>query len=741
MIEKVEIPVRGMDCAECTHHVRQALEGLPGVEKVDVLLAAEKAVVRLDLGQINLVDLRRAVEGAGYSIPASYTLPGTEAAGDPGSLKDDAPGEGAGVGQADFGQGRQESDQGKFGRAVLAFLGVFFGVTLFVIVAGEWLGLFEELTRLVPWPAWLALVLLVGWPIYRNVLRAARRGKVIAHTLMTAGVIAACLVGEWPTAVMVAFFMRVGDYAEKFTTERARKAVRDLNALAPQTARLERDGAEVEAPLEEVKPGDAVIVRPGEKVPVDGVVMAGQATLNQAAITGESLPVEAGPGSQVYAATLVGLGSLRVRVDQVGEATTFGKVIRLVEEAEANRADVERVADRFSGWYLPLVMGVALLTLVLRGDPLAAAAVLVVACACAFALATPIAMLASIGAGARRGLVIKGGKYLELLERADVLLIDKTGTLTLGKPQIVEVAAQRGEGAGLAERRLEVLRLAASAERYSEHPLAEAARGRARAEGLDLLEPEAFETRPGVGVRARLNGQVVEVGSRRMLEGRSLDGLEAEAQRLEAEGKSLLFVVVDGKPLGLLAAADTLRPEVPQALGKMRQFGIRRIEILTGDNEPTARALVEAIRSAGQLEDLELSIRANLLPEDKIGIVRQYQAQKHVVVMVGDGVNDAPALAQADVGIAMGAAGSDVAVEAAHVALMREDWNLVPEVFGIARGTMRVVRGNIGFTAAYNLVGITLAALGFLPPVLAAALQSIPDLLILGNSSRLLRQK
>jgi Cd2+/Zn2+-exporting ATPase/Cu+-exporting ATPase len=798
-VQRVEVPVRGMDCAECTRHVRQALLEVPGVEGADVLLAAEKAVVRLDPSRVGLAELRRAVTAAGYAIPQGYVFPGgrtgvrtdlsagqvtggldgsgagaeggtmagqagemmagvLEGAGAEGGTgaeraagmmtggPEGAGAEGARV--AGRAEGQEQGGLDRFSRPVLAFLGVFFGGALFVVVVGEWLGLFETLTQWVPWPAWLALVLLVGWPIYGNVLRAARRGKVIAHTLMMVGVIAACAVGEWPTAVMVAFFMRVGDYAEKFTTERARQAVRDLNALAPQTARLERDGDEVEVSLEQVKIGDVVIVRPGEKVPVDGVVVAGQATLDQAAITGESLPVEAGPGSQVYAATLVGLGSLRVRTEQVGEATMFGKVIRLVEEAEANRADVERVADRFSGWYLPLVLGVALLTLVLRRDPLAAAAVLVVACACAFALATPIAMLASIGAGARRGLVIKGGKYLELLEKADVLLIDKTGTLTLGRPQTGEIVVVQEESADLAERRLEVLRLAASAERYSEHPLAESVRERARLEGLALLEPAAFEARPGVGVVARVEGQVVEVGSRRMLEGRSLEGLEAEALRLEAEGKSLLFVIVDGKPVGLLAAADTLRPEVPAALGRMQKFGIRRIEILTGDNEPTARTLVEAIRAGGHLEDLELSFRANLLPEDKIEVVREYQAQvnpqtkrRGVVVMVGDGVNDAPALAQADVGMAMGAAGSDVAVEAAHVALMREDWNLVPEVFEIARRTMRVVRGNIGFTAGYNLVGITLAALGFLPPILAAALQSIPDLLILGNSSRLLRQK
>ncbi len=390
-VQRIEVPVRGMDCAECTRHVREALLEVPGVEGADVLLAAEKAVVRLDPSRVGLADLRRAVTAAGYAIPQGYVFPsgktgvrtdlsagqktgGLEGAGAGAGRGTEAGGpEGAGAegarvaGRAD---GQEQGGLDRFSRPVLAFLGVFFGVALFVIVVGEWLGLFEALTQWVPWPAWLALVLAVGWPIYGNVLRAARRRKVIAHTLMTVGVIAACAVGEWPTAVMVAFFMRVGDYAEKFTTERARRAVRDLSALAPLTARLERDGGEVEVSLDQVAIGNVVIVRPGEQVPVDGVVTAGQATLNQAAITGESLPVEAGPGSQVYAATLVSLGSLRVRAEKVGEATTFGKVIRLVEEAEANRADVERVADRFSGWYLPLVLGTALLTLVLRRDPL-----------------------------------------------------------------------------------------------------------------------------------------------------------------------------------------------------------------------------------------------------------------------------------------------------------------------------------------------------------------------------------
>jgi len=457
--------------------------------------------------------------------------------------------------------------------------------------------------------------------------------------------------------------------------------------------------------------------------------------------------VEAGSGARVFAATLAQLGSLRIRTTQVGIDTTFGRVIKLVEEAEAHRAEVQRVADKFSAYYLPVVAGVAALTYLLRHDPLATAAVLVVACSCSFALATPIAMLASIGAGAKRGLMIKGGKYLELLAQADVLLIDKTGTLTLGKPQITDIVNVNGFlQAQNDDPDSALLRIAASAERYSEHPLAEAVRSAARQRSLDLEEVLDFKALPGSGVQARIGGRLVEVGSRRLFkelirpDGGQAGSVASEAlcQRadaLEGQGKTVLFVSLDGEPIGLLAAADTLRPEVPQAIQAVRALGVHTVELLTGDNPATAAALVDSLGvDSGVLQ------RANLLPEDKIKIVKEYQSQGHTVIMVGDGVNDAPALAQADVGIAMGAAGSDVAIEAAHVALMREDWNLVPQLLHISRRTMRVVKMNIAFTAVYNIAGLSLAALGFLPPIFAAAAQSLPDLGILANSSRLIRQ-
>lgn len=692
-LQTIEVPIKGMDCTECTQHVQKAIAKLEGVKSVDVLLAAEKAIIQLNPEKVDMPTIRKAVASAGeYSVPETVEL----TSGQP---------------------------MGNFNRRLIILLVAVFSIVLSIVIAGEWLGLFKLLDSLIPFPVGVVIVIAGGWPIFRNVIRATLKRQIISHTLMTLGVIAALAVGEWVTAAIVVIFMRVGDYVENFTTEGARRAVKELTAIAPQTARVERDGAEMEIPIAEVKVDEIVIVRPGEKIPVDGEVVSGQATIDQAAITGESMPVEATKGSHVFAASIAKLGSLRVRTLRIGADTTFGRVVKMVEEAEANRADVQRFADKFSGYYLPIVAGIAALTFLISRNPLSTAAVLLVACSCSIALATPVAMLASIGGSAKRGLLIKGGKYLESLARADVVLVDKTGTLTLGQPKITDVIPLNGLPTS------EILALAASAERYSEHPLAEAVRVAARTQNVSLSEPQDFEALPGMGIRAKINGSSVEVGNRRLIP--SADSLSI-VRELEEQGKTLLFLSRDNQLVGILAAFDTLRPEVPASLVALHVLGIKHIELLTGDNERTASAL------AGQLG---VEYRANLLPENKIEIVKDYQAKGHTVVMIGDGVNDAPALAQADIGIAMGAAGTDIAIEAAHIALMREDWTLVPEVIRIARRTMGVIKMNLAFTAVYNVVGLILAAFGFLPPVLAAAAQSLPDLGILANSARLIRQK
>jgi Cd2+/Zn2+-exporting ATPase/Cu+-exporting ATPase len=657
------------------------------------MLASEKAVVQLDPRTTSLPAIRQAVESAGYRVPDEAIAP------------------------------ERPSRLAGLSRPLLPWVTFGLGGLLLLIVVAEALDLVDPISAAIP--AWIPVgfVAIVGFPIFRNVLRQARRGRVIAHTLMSLGVMAALLVGQWLAAALIVFLMWVGDAIERYTAGTARRAVGSLTELMPQTARLERDGVESNVPISEVRVGDRVVVRPGERIPVDGVVVEGNATLDVSPLTGESMPAEVAPGSKVLAASLAQLGSLRVRATHIGPDTTFGRVIRLVEDAEANRGTVQRMADRFSGYYLPVVLGVALLTLVLRRDPSAVAAVLLVACSCSFALATPIAVMATIGAAARHGLLFKGGRVIEAFDRANVLLIDKTGTLTLGRPEVTDVIALNGRTPET------LLGLAASTERYSEHPLAEAVRAAAAARGVPLRPVEAFEAPPGMGLRARIDGRQVTLGSSRLVAAAA--GLP-ETTRLVAQGKTLLHVEQEGELLGTLAFADRLRPEVPAALEALRQMGLHDLHLLTGDNRQTAATLADR---------LGLPYSAELMPLDKIEIVRRLQAEGKIVVMVGDGVNDAPALAQADVGIAMGAIGSDVALEAASIALMRDDWAQVPEALRMARRTMSVVRMNLGFTVVYNAVGLTLAALGILPPVLAAAAQSIPDLGILANSSRLLRQR
>ncbi len=699
-LQKIEIPIRGMDCTGCCASVQHALTAVPGVQQADVLLAAEKAIIQYDAAQVDVPSLHRAVEQAGYRVPAIEER----------SVAVD--------------KATQLTETGHtFTRSVLFVTGIIAAIVLLIVVAGEWLGLFEAITEFIPWYiGWL--IVLVGWyPILQHVVRATLRREVISHTLMSVGVIAALAVGQWTTAAIVVLFMRIGDYVEGFTAERARRAVKDLTQLSPQTARVERNGVEQEVPIQAVAIDEVVIVRPGEQIPVDGVVTDGQATVNQATITGESMPVDVAAGASVYAATIAQLGHLRIRVTRIGADTTFGRVIKLVEDAETNRADVQRLADRFSSYFLPVVATIAAVTFLLSRDPLSTAAVLVVACSCSFALATPIAMLASIGANAKRGLLIKGGKYLELLAKADVVLLDKTGTLTLGQPQITDIVTLNGKS------ETEILTVAAAAERYSEHPLGAAVRDAGEERGLVRLQPDSFVALPGLGIRAQVAGNAVAVGNHRLLT-QSID--TPAIQALTEQGKSLLYVLENDVPVGVLAAADTVRPEVPDAVRALQALGIRHIELLTGDHERTAATLAQQIG---------ITYQANLLPEDKVSVVKRYQAKGHTVVMVGDGVNDAPALAQADVGIAMGAAGTDIALEASHIALMRDDWRLVPEAFHSARRTMRIVKMNLVFTVLYNTVGLTLAAFGFLPPIFAAAAQSVPDLGILGNSSRLLKQQ
>lgn len=695
MAEHIDLPVYGMDCSECAAHVRAALEAVPGVVHVEVFLGAERVRVETGGAPVDTGVLQHAVHSAGYRTEQ-------HAAG-----------------------ARGISGSRATAAVILTVFGVVVAAVFLVVVLGEWLGLLDSISDDIPWWVALPAIVLGGFPVFAAVIAHALRGKVVSHTLMTVGVIAAVVVGEWVTAAIVVLFMRLGAFSEKFTMERSRMAVQGLHALIPDTAvRLPQEGNTVSpgeevVPVDSLKAGDVVLVRPGERIPVDGTVLLGEASIDQATLTGESVPVDAAPGDPVWAATMVTTGSVQVKVRAVGAASTYGRVAALAAEAEANRGSVQLMADRFAGIYLPMVGGIAAVTYAVGGDPLATAAVLVVACSCSFALATPMAMMASVGSAARQGLLIKGGRHIEVLPRITTLLIDKTGTVTTGQMEVDAVF--RAPGTSMTPD--EVLGVAAAVERHSQHPIGRAILRAALDRGLPIEHAHHFRSRHGWGVSATVGGVPVSVS-------RAVSQEAAAPQEGSASGKTEVQVTIQGEVVGSITLHDAVRREVADALAAIRASGISTIELLTGDAQPVAE------RIAGELG---IAFRAELLPQDKIAIVREYQQRGHRVMMVGDGVNDAPALVQADVGVAMGVIGSDIAIEAAHVCLLREDWTLIPQLLRISRRTMRVVRTNLMLTAAYNLAGLTLAALGILPPTLAAAAQSIPDIGILANSSRLLR--
>lgn len=677
------LTVEGLDCADCTRQLEEELGRVPGVIDVRVLPLTQKITLVLDPECGQEAAITETIVRHGYTIRTAQPV----------------------------------SEQ-TWKRICLVTVGAV-GIVLVVIVA-ELTGLLDVANRLLPWPLWLTGILWGGWPVLLDVARSAWQRRVTAHTLMTIGAVAAIVVGEWATAAVVVLFMRLGALLEAVTGQAATQALQELSALAPQQARIRREnGEEVEVPASSVQVGDVVVVRAGEAIPLDGEVIEGVALSEEAALTGESLPRTVRPGDPVFAATLLRQGYLQVRVTAPAQESIFARMIRLVEAAESSRGRVQRLADRFAGRYLPLVAAVALVTFAVHQELYTVAAVLVVACACSFAIATPMAVVATVTRAARHGILIKGGAALEKLAQADVILIDKTGTLTFGRPLLTDIITLDTQVS-----RQDLLSLAASAEWYAKHPLAEAIRSAAQAEGARVLTPEHFEAEVGKGVTALIAGTRIRVGT-------PLQSNEA-VEALRASGKTVVSVERDGQCLGLLAFADLVRPGVAEALTTLRELGIQRIEHITGDHEEAARTLAEP---------LGIAWRARLLPEDKLRIVEDYQAAGHVLVMIGDGINDAPALARADVGIAMGELGTALAAETAQVVLLREDWQLIPRAIAWARRALRVAKTNLIATAGYNLVGLTLAAAGLLPPTLAATAQVIPDVFILGNSARLSRDE
>jgi Cd2+/Zn2+-exporting ATPase len=554
--------------------------------------------------------------------------------------------------------------------------------------------------------------------------------KITVNVFVAVALTATLAIGEFRPAALIVFIMAVAGALESYTLDKTRRSIRNLLDLTPKTATIRRNGEEVVVPVEEVQIGDVAVVRPGGRIPVDGIVSAGQSSVNQAPITGESIPVEKFKGSEVFGGTLNETGRLEIKTTKVGQDTTLSKIVHLVEQAQGTKAPIQNIADRFTVWFLPTVLVIAFIAFLTSGDIKVAVSVLLVACPCAFAIATPTAVTAGISNMARHAVLIKGGMFLELAKKIDVLLVDKTGTFTLGKPKVVEVVAFDDMS------EVEVLRLAAIAEKYSEHPLARSIMTRAKECGITIPDPHEFNIEVGMGVTAQLDGTKILVGKNEFLHDKGVpisEHIENAISEQTEQGRTTILVSNNLKPVGLIAIADEIRHETPRAIASLKAMGIKNITMLTGDNHKVAKAVAEEIG----VDDFQ----AELLPEQKLQFVEKLQKQGKVVGMIGDGINDAPALALADVGIAMGAAGTDVAVETADVALMNDDLSQVVNFVDMSRKVMLRIKLNIFFSIIYNIIGFILAGFGMLTPVLAVIFQEAGCITVVFSSTLLLWSK
>jgi len=721
------LKISGMSCAACSARIEKRLNGMEGIQKAAVNLASEKAVVEYDSSKIKVSDIIKAVEALGYSAERAEEV------------------------SADREKEQREKEIKRL-RLELTVSAVLTSPLLFAMVLmliNADIPIFHnpyfQLAFATP------VQFIIGFRFYKHAFYALRAKSANMDVLIAMGTTAAYFFSVYNAffapmdfgsmmkelyfeagAVIITLIL-LGKYLEAVAKGKTSDAIKKLMGLQAKTARVVRDGKEGDIPIEEVKAGDIIIVRPGEKVPVDGRILEGNSSIDESMLTGESLPAEKKAGDYVIGATINKFGTFRFEATKVGKDTALSQIIKMVEDAQGSKAPIQKIADRVAGVFVPAVIAIALVTFLVwylvTGDfaaaIISAVSVLVIACPCALGLATPTAIMVGTGKGAENGILIKGGEYLETTYKLDTVVLDKTGTITKGKTEVTDIITV----GGMSEN--EVLRLAAIAEKSSEHPLGAAIYEKGKDQFGTLPDPEQFEAIPGRGIMAVVGGRQIHIGTRMLMQELNADIGQAEtaAGKLEDEGKTAMLMAADGRLEAVIAVADTLKESSKEAIAELKKMGIE-VYMITGDNKRTAAAIARQVGIDNVL--------AEVLPENKAEEVEKLKRRGKKVAMVGDGINDAPALATADIGMAMGT-GTDVAIEAADITLMRGDLKTIPAAIRLSRRTMRKIKQNLFWAFIYNIIGIPFAAFGLLNPMIAGGAMAFSSVSVVTNSLSLKR--